>query len=41
MAPYIRSVAKSGNCSDDTTAPTVDRPHLGRSLKTVAYLARN
>ena|SRR6516165_11839523 len=39
MAPYIRSVAKAGNCSDATAAPTVDQPHLGRSPKTVAYLA--
>jgi hypothetical protein len=91
MAPYIRSVAKAGNCSPlegdgfelpvprcarpadsavlavspdsvvsssswngplhsigcqgrqllATAAPTVDRPYLGRSPKTVAYLARN
>ena len=27
--------------SDDTAAPTVDRPQLGRSLETAAYLARN
>ena len=40
MAPYIRSVAKAGNCSDATAAPTVDRPHLGGSPKNVAYLAR-
>jgi hypothetical protein len=33
--------AKADDCSDDTAAPTVDRPQLGESLETAAYLARN
>jgi hypothetical protein len=33
--------AEADDCSDDTAAPTVDRPQLGRSLETDAYLARN
>jgi hypothetical protein len=33
--------AEADDCSDDTAAPTVDRPQLGRSLEIAAYLARN
>src|SRR5204862_5242103 len=33
--------AEADDCSDDTAAPRVDRPQLGRSLETAAYLARN
>jgi hypothetical protein len=33
--------AEADDCSDDTAAPTADRPQLGRSLETAAYLARN
>jgi hypothetical protein len=29
------------DCADDTAAPTVDRPQLGRSLETAGYLVRN
>jgi hypothetical protein len=32
--------AEADDCSDDTAGPTVDRPQLGRSLETGAYLAR-
>jgi hypothetical protein len=31
--------AEADDCSDDTAAPTVDRPQLGRSLEIAAYLA--
>jgi hypothetical protein len=33
--------AEADDCSDDTAAPTVDRPQLGRSFETAAYLGRN
>ena len=33
--------SNADDCSDDTAAPTVDRPQLGKSLETAAYLARN
>ena len=37
----LHSMAEADDCSDDTATPTVDRPQLGRSLETAAYLARN
>jgi hypothetical protein len=37
-APFA---VEADDCSDDTAAPTFDRPQLGRSLETAAYLARN
>src|SRR5215469_10607690 len=37
----LHSTAEADDCSDDTATPTVDRPQLGRSLETAAYLARN
>ena len=33
--------AEAHDCLDDTAAPTVNRPQLGRSLQTAGYLARN
>jgi hypothetical protein len=33
--------AEADNCADDTAAPTVDRPQVGQSLETAAYLVRN
>jgi hypothetical protein len=33
--------AEADDCADDNAVPTVDRPRLGRSLETAAYLARN
>jgi hypothetical protein len=33
--------AEADDCSDDTPHRRVDRPQLGRSLETAAYLARN
>jgi hypothetical protein len=33
--------AEADDYADDTVAPTVDQPQLGRSLETAAYLARN
>ena len=33
--------AEADDCSDDTAAPMVDRPQLGRSFETAAYFARN
>src|SRR6516225_8067799 len=37
----LHSTTEADDCSDDTATPTVDRPQLGRSLETAAYLARN
>src|SRR6516165_9650726 len=37
----LHSMAEADDCADDTATPTVDRPQLGRSLETAAYLARN
>jgi hypothetical protein len=33
--------AEADDYSDDTAAPTFDRPQLGRSPETAAYVARN
>ena len=33
--------AEADDCSDDTAAPTIDPPQLGRSLDIAAHLARN
>jgi hypothetical protein len=35
------SIAEAGNCSDDTVAPTVDRPVSEGSLEARGLLARN
>jgi hypothetical protein len=33
--------AEADDCAGVTAAPTVDRPQLGQSLETAAYLVRN
>jgi len=37
----LHSTTEADDCSDDTATPTVDRPQLGRSLETAAYLVRH
>jgi len=39
-AQQLYQFAEADGCSDDTAAPTVDRPQLGRSPEIATYRAR-
>jgi hypothetical protein len=40
-AQQLYQFVEADGCSDDTAAPTVDRPQLGRSVEIATYRARN
>jgi len=40
-AQQLYQFVEADGCSDNTAAPTVDRPQLGRGVEIATYRARN